>query len=93
VNERTDRKGRSEGAGRDDDHYRLLVASTTDFAIYMPDPEGFVISWNAGAERFKGYTADEIKFTIPLVNILTGTPPRATVAHGFVDSSGSIGGL
>lgn len=38
----------------------LLVASISDYAIYMLNPEGKVISWNAGAQRFKGYTAEEI---------------------------------
>jgi PAS domain S-box-containing protein len=44
----------------DDRRYRLLVESITDYAIYMLDPTGLVISWNPGAERFKGYTRDEI---------------------------------
>jgi len=44
----------------DDDRYRLLVEGVTDYAIYMLDPSGIVSSWNAGAERFKGYKADEI---------------------------------
>jgi PAS domain S-box-containing protein len=39
---------------------RLLVESTTDYAIFMLDAEGHVASWNAGAERIKGYRADEI---------------------------------
>src|SRR5690606_40801962 len=38
----------------------LLVQSVTDYAIYMLDSNGIVRSWNAGAERFKGYRADEI---------------------------------
>ena len=38
----------------------LLVQSVTDYAIYMLDPTGVVVSWNAGAERFKGYKPDEI---------------------------------
>ncbi|CAN5478221.1 PAS domain-containing sensor histidine kinase [soil metagenome] len=38
----------------------MLVAGVTDYAIYLLSPEGFVNSWNAGAQRFKGYTADEI---------------------------------
>ncbi len=42
------------------DRYRLLVNAITDYAIYMLDPEGRVVSWNAGAERFKGYTPSEI---------------------------------
>ena len=40
--------------------YGLLVQSITDYAIYMLDPDGRVASWNAGAERNKGYTAQEI---------------------------------
>ena len=40
--------------------YRLLVEAITDYAIYMLDPEGMVASWNPGAQRFKGYVADEI---------------------------------
>ena len=43
-----------------DRRYRLLVDAITDYAIYMLDPDGVVTSWNAGAERFKGYVADEI---------------------------------
>jgi PAS domain S-box-containing protein len=39
---------------------QLLVESINDYAIYMLSPEGFVRSWNAGAQRFKGYRADEI---------------------------------
>ncbi len=39
---------------------RLMVESVRDYAILMLDPEGRVASWNAGAERFKGYTAQEI---------------------------------
>jgi PAS domain S-box-containing protein len=42
------------------ERYRLLVEAVTDYAIYMLDPEGIVSSWNAGAERFKGYRASEI---------------------------------
>ena len=41
-------------------NFRLLVQSVTDYAIYMLDTEGTVASWNAGAARIKGYTAQEI---------------------------------
>jgi PAS domain S-box-containing protein len=44
----------------DDGRYRLLVESVTDYAIYMLDPSGVVTSWNAGAQRFKGYEPAEI---------------------------------
>jgi PAS domain S-box-containing protein len=40
--------------------FRLLVEAVTDYAIFMLDPAGIVVKWNPGAERIKGYTADEI---------------------------------
>jgi PAS domain S-box-containing protein len=40
--------------------YRLLVEGVRDYAIYMLDPAGVVLNWNAGAERDKGYSAEEI---------------------------------
>ena len=43
-----------------DQRFELLVDAVTDYAIYMLDPDGFVASWNPGAQRFKGYKADEI---------------------------------
>jgi len=42
------------------DPFRLLVQSIVDYAIYMLDPQGFVTSWNAGAERIKGFQTEEI---------------------------------
>jgi len=41
-------------------NYRLLVQSIVDYAIYMLDAKGYVVSWNLGAERFKGYKAEEV---------------------------------
>ena len=43
-----------------DDPFRLLVQSIVDYAIYMLDPAGVVTSWNAGAERIKGFQTEEI---------------------------------
>jgi PAS domain S-box-containing protein len=43
-----------------EDPFRLLVQSVVDYAIVMLDPQGHVTSWNAGAERIKGFAADEI---------------------------------
>ena len=42
------------------DPFKLLVQSIVDYAIYMLDPKGFVTSWNAGAERIKGFQTEEI---------------------------------
>ena len=58
--------------------YRLLVESVGDYAIFALDPHGYVLSWNPGAERFKGYTAQEAigqHFSIFY--------PRNLVAQGF----------
>lgn len=43
-----------------EERFRLLVESVTDYAIFMLDRDGRVANWNAGAERIKGYTAQEI---------------------------------
>ena len=40
--------------------YEQLVQSVVDYAIYMLDPSGHVVSWNAGAQRIKGYRRDEV---------------------------------
>ena len=42
------------------DRFQLLVEAVQDYGIFMLDPAGRVMSWNAGAERIKGYKADEI---------------------------------
>ena len=42
------------------DPFKLLVQSIVDYAIYMLDPNGFVTSWNSGAERIKGFQTEEI---------------------------------
>ncbi|NNM72737.1 hybrid sensor histidine kinase/response regulator [Enterovirga aerilata] len=43
-----------------EDRFRVLVEAVTDYAIYMLDPDGFITSWNRGAQRFKGYSEAEI---------------------------------
>jgi len=40
-------------------HYEMLVQAVVDYAIFMLDPAGIVVSWNAGAARIKGYDASE----------------------------------
>ena len=42
------------------DQFALLVSSVVDYAIFMLDPAGIVVTWNEGAERIKGYRSDEI---------------------------------
>jgi PAS domain S-box-containing protein len=43
-----------------DEQFRLLVSTVRDYAIFLLDNDGRVVSWNPGAERIKGYTAEEI---------------------------------
>jgi PAS domain S-box-containing protein len=50
----------SKRAKHDERTFRLLVQGVVDYAIYMLDPEGVVTSWNAGAQRIKGYSDAEI---------------------------------
>jgi PAS domain S-box-containing protein len=45
---------------RSEERFRRLVEGVQDYAIYSMDPNGIITSWNAGARRIKGYTADEI---------------------------------
>ena len=45
---------------RSEERFRLLVEAVEDYAIFMLDPDGHIVSWNAGAQRIKLYTAEEI---------------------------------
>jgi PAS domain S-box-containing protein len=49
-----------QASAESEERFRLLVDGANDYAIYMLDPEGNVVSWNEGAKRIKGYTANEI---------------------------------
>jgi PAS domain S-box-containing protein len=42
-----------------EERFRLLVEAVSDYAIFLLDPGGYIVSWNLGAERIKGYRADE----------------------------------
>ncbi|MGO7333594.1 PAS domain S-box protein [Rhizobium leguminosarum] len=76
--------------------FRLLVDAITDYAIYMLSPEGIVTSWNAGAQRFKGYKPSEIlgehfsRFYLP-EDRAAGLPQRALATaeeHGRFEGEG-----
>jgi PAS domain S-box-containing protein len=56
----TERRRADEQLRESQEQFRLLVQGVTDYAIFTLDREGRVSSWNAGAERIKGYTRDEI---------------------------------
>ena len=56
----TERRSAELALRESEESFRLLVERTLDYAIFMLDPAGHVATWNAGAERIKGYTAAEI---------------------------------
>ena len=56
----TQRRRYEEALRQSEERFRLLVEGVVDYAVFMLDPEGVVSSWNAGAQRIKGYAPDEI---------------------------------
>ena len=56
----TQRRIHEEDLRRSEERFRLLVEGVTDYAIFMLDPNGRIVTWNVGAERIKGYTSSEI---------------------------------
>ncbi len=55
-----DERETTEVGRQSDEQFRTLVDATDEYAIFMLGPEGRVRTWNSGAERIKGYEADEI---------------------------------
>lgn len=60
VNESQGRKHAETRLRQSDEVFRLLVESVKDYAIFLLDEDGRVATWNQGAERIKGYKADDI---------------------------------
>jgi len=86
----------AEELRQSEERFRLLVQSVKDYAIFLLDPEGNVSSWNEGAQRIKGWTADEIvgehfsKF-YPKVDRDNGKPEmllRMAAAEGRFEDEG-----
>ena len=60
IRDITERKEIEVALRLSEDRYRRLIAEVKDYAIFVLDAEGLVKSWNEGAQRIKGYRADEI---------------------------------
>ena len=56
----TERRKAEANLRENQQQFRLLVQGVTDYAIYLLSPEGYVSSWNPGAQRIKGYAPEEI---------------------------------
>ena len=88
--------GTRSATGEGDERFRLLVESVTDYAIFILDPDGKIATWNVGAERIKGYRADEIigkHFSIfyPPEDVAAGKTEREleiAIAHGALRGGG-----
>jgi PAS domain S-box-containing protein len=87
----------AEGALREsEERYRMILDGVQNYAIFMMDPRGQIVSWNAGAERIKGYSSDEIighNFScfFPPEDIERGRPEevlRLTAASGRYEEQG-----
>ena len=60
VRDTSERKHTEEELRQSEERFRLMVEGVQDYAIFMLDPSGRIITWNIGAQRIKGYTAKEI---------------------------------
>src|SRR6185436_11725556 len=75
----TERRAHEEQLRESEERFRLLLEGVEDYAIFMLDNEGRVSSWNTGAQRITGYTAEEIlghsfeRFFLP-ADIAAGQP-------------------
>ncbi len=57
---RMDKAHQDKSLSESEERFRLLIECVKDYAIFMLDPTGHVLTWNLGAQRLKGYRAEEI---------------------------------
>jgi PAS domain S-box-containing protein len=96
VRDASERKQLEQALWHSEQRLRLLVGGVADYAIFMLDPQGRVVSWNEGAERIKGWRREEIlgehlsRF-YPPEQAATGAPARtleAAIRDGRVEDEG-----
>ena len=85
IRDMSERRNMEAALRASEERLRLLVESVREYAIFMLDPEGLVKTWNAGAQRLKGYAASEVvgrHFSIfyPPDEVAAGKPERALAA-------------
>ena len=77
----TDRRHAEQSLRESEERFRMLVQSVQEYAIFQLDPLGQVVSWNSGAERLKGYRAEEVlgkHFSVfyPAEDVSSGKPEQ-----------------
>ncbi|PMS14951.1 hybrid sensor histidine kinase/response regulator [Trinickia dabaoshanensis] len=85
-----------EPAVTSEERLRILLESVQDYAIYLLDTDGCIVSWNSGAEKIKGYTAQEVlgqhfSMFYPPDDVANGTPEAelsAAARTGRVEEEG-----
>jgi PAS domain S-box-containing protein len=60
IRNRSDNENQREFLHEERQRFELFIDAVEDYAIFMLDPDGYIISWNTGAERIKGYSSEEI---------------------------------
>ena len=92
----TDRKRTEQAVREKEERFRLLIQGVQEYAIFNLDPHGYVVTWNMGAERLKGYRTEEIvgkhfsEFYLP-EDRRSGRPEqklKEAVQHGHSEDEG-----
>src|SRR5436190_2489779 len=92
----TEKRLREEALRQSEEQFRLLLESVKDYAIFMLDPEGTILTWNSGAEAIKGYAASEVlgrhfRMFFTAQDILEGKPQAELAvakSRGRAESAG-----
>jgi len=96
IEDVTDRNRAEQTLRESEERSRLLIQGVREYAIFQLDPMGHVVSWNAGAERLKGYHPEEIigkHFSIffPREDVMSGKPElilKEAGQHGQTEDEG-----
>ena len=92
----SEKRLRDEALRQSEEQFRLMLESVKDYAIFLLDPEGTILTWNSGAEAINGYAASEVlgrhfRMFFTAQDILEGKPQaelNVARSHGRAESEG-----